>query len=408
MGLAACVVVAAALPTFVLPVVQQFGVVQWEDPLFTAQIAKFHSLREALTAPQVWQGLYRPVSANLYYYVGERVVGGGVAAAHFYGVVNVLVFLLNALLVFALARRYVSLGAALVVGALFASRNAATETLIAASQMQTLLPATFGLAMLLALTRSPGSNQRTSPFLAGICLLLALLSKESALSLVPVWWMAVYLEGPRRGAWRSQLLTYLLPCSIAVAWAALVRHQLDLVRWSYETRLGVLAGHYVEYAAAFLNGATSPIVVPVYPCLMMDAFPVITWLRDNHLARLLIVLTVVAAFIGALALRHVQSVIAAPRARAWAGLALGIALFAFTLTPTAILKDRELLYYAYLPHLGLSLASGAFVSLVFVPLLRRVSSSRHHSPREFATHWRANPSAMNESARSSAGVGRST
>ena len=109
--------------TFSGRIVRNFGQPHWEDKLFFGHVERMDSIAETFRHGSYWKGLYRPLSTNLYYYVGHRVFAHHLPVYH---ALNVASFLMNALLAFWVCRSFASVPASLAVAALFGSRLAST------------------------------------------------------------------------------------------------------------------------------------------------------------------------------------------------------------------------------------------------------------------------------------------
>lgn len=160
-------------------------------------------------------------------------------------------------LVFVLARRLgLGVAAAAVLTVLFGVHPVHTESVAWISALNDPLYALFGLATLLAWIAYRDRGSEGSPWMAGALLLLALLSKELAIALIPV----ILLLDAARGHWRVQFATAYAPLFLAVAvWylaRTLVFESLDAGLTRQSSDYGVSAARLAMLRVELLGGYT--------------------------------------------------------------------------------------------------------------------------------------------------------
>ena len=118
----------------------------WEDQrFFDHDRTTIHALRDCFVQPALWPGLYRPLTTNCYYYVGGWLFGHQIEVYH---AINVLLYGLNALLLYGFVRHLVARPYALLAALLFVSRAAHVEVITNTVEFQVLLATFFALTAL--------------------------------------------------------------------------------------------------------------------------------------------------------------------------------------------------------------------------------------------------------------------
>jgi tetratricopeptide (TPR) repeat protein len=163
-----------------------------DDYLFLDAVRRF-PLGELLTGRHAIEGYYRPVSRELYFWIGDRVFGLSAGALHG---LNALLFAASAALVFNLARRWSGARAAWIAVALFVVFPAGGALLAWVSCAQDLVALALTLAALVLATR--GRHAWTGP-----AVFLAALSKETAW-VAPLMLAAVDVA-TRPGPWGARV-----------------------------------------------------------------------------------------------------------------------------------------------------------------------------------------------------------
>jgi len=195
-------------------IVGNWHVAQWEDAMFFRYNAdQIHSLWDCFAKRGAWPGLYRPLTTNLYYYVGSMALGYRVEAYHF---INLAFLILNALLLYRLATLFSGPWWALIPPVLFASRLALVEIVLHTFEFQGLLCVFFTILSVDLFVRSRKSESSWMLTLSALAFCLALLSKESATVLPALLILYGWLFDDRIVS-----RPYLVHPMIALSWAIL-------------------------------------------------------------------------------------------------------------------------------------------------------------------------------------------
>src|SRR5438477_5356119 len=164
----------------------------WEDfRHFRHNRDQVHSLRDCFVKPSAWAGAeatYRPLSANLYYFVGRTLFANRPQAYH---LLDAATYLLNGVLLLLLARELLPDLPALVGPVLFVSRSAHEQDIAYTSNFDTLSYAALCLLGLLLFVRGRRRERRAGEVAAVAAFAIALLCKEAAI----VWPALVTLYG---------------------------------------------------------------------------------------------------------------------------------------------------------------------------------------------------------------------
>lgn len=299
--------------------------------------------------------LYRPLT--MLTYAANVRLGGGAAAFH---VVNVLLHAAVSVLAFLLLERLAGgLALAAATAGLFAVHPIHTEAVTGIVGRAELLAALFGLLALLALARGArevGRARLTWSLASATALAAAVLSKESAVTFVPlglVLWL--WLRG--WAAWRSGLAALVPHGAMLVAYLA---WRASLVGALTTGAPPAFIDNPLAHVAAPVRLATAVVILAQYLGLLTlpltlssdysyDQVPLVTSATDPRLLAALAVLLALTAALAILARR-------AP-VLGLAGLlfAIPLALTANILFPIGTIKAERLLYA---PSLGWCLAAG--------------------------------------------------
>jgi protein O-mannosyl-transferase len=172
------------------------------------------NLREVLFSPDVVKPYYRPLN-RASYLLDYQLFG---LNPFWFHAVNIVIHLLNALLLYLVARRlFEDRSAALVAALLFAVHPANSEAVNFISARNTLLALFFSLASLLAFLEAPEKGVRWL-FLSAVLFFLGLLSKETAFMLLAI--ITIYTFSPSPGLSEKTLrdkLISLLPYVFGVS-----------------------------------------------------------------------------------------------------------------------------------------------------------------------------------------------
>jgi hypothetical protein len=311
----------------------------WEDwRFFRHNKAHIASLADGFTQPSVWPGLYRPLSTNIYYYVGRRLFGTRVEAYH---LVNAAVFAANAVLLFLVGRRWLPGAWSLLPPLLFASRVAHDQVLCFTSEFQALSSVFLTLVATLLFLEGRARESRRLELAALAPFALALLCKETS-----VVWPAILLAHARLldrpGSWRRCLPAL----AVAGGWAVLfvlARHVVgagEPTGFAYDASpalLGRVSAHLLTFSNLLAYTTSLDVPLPAVVELWSD-----TWVVRVGLAALLAV--------------EARLLLWRPASRALAAAALGFAWFLLGVAPFLFLEDRLFMRYGYFAHAGLALA----------------------------------------------------
>ena len=355
---------------------ENLSVVHWEDIAFARHnAANIHSLRDCFTQRPLWPGLYRPLTTNLYYYLGGVVFDNRIEVYH---CINAFLYLANALLLYFICRRLLPGWWALVPPVLFVSRLSHVEVIINTCEFQTLLAVCLSLTAIW-LFMSARQMPRQSPksrllyTISLVCYVLALLSKETALVL-PAILLAYGLMYDKRRAWRL----YAALAAVTAGYILLFRYVLRGVTdyeptgFSFNTGLNHILAGFASYLLAFINLVTyrleSVVMVPAIPGLAAS------WPARALFAA---ACAVCAAYMalraaagggpppdierGQVNLQNRGADGTSPgKYRLWGdAMAWGFAFFVAASSPYVILKSRLFMRYGYAGHAGLAIAAGA-------------------------------------------------
>jgi hypothetical protein len=324
---------------------------QWEDRVFIQHgTREVGSLGDCFTKRPVWPGLYRPLTTNLYYFVGRKVFANRIEVHH---LINVVFYLANGFLLFLVCRRVLAYPGALIPPVLFVSRFSHVEVVSNTCEFQSLLSVFFTLlAIDLFIAGRSGRPSREQWSLVAFA--LALFSKETAVVLpallIVYWWLFDEV-----GSWRR----YLAPWGVAVIWAVLFALVFRRVSdsaptgFSYDLSFWKVAGDYAAYLLAFVNLLTHDLANVVIT-------PAVASLAATFPARV----GVIALFAVALTVAVFHKRFRGARAGLVRVFALGVLFFGVATAPYVILEARLFMRYAYLGHAGLAISSGALLLAV--------------------------------------------
>jgi hypothetical protein len=343
------------------------AIAHWEDRDFIRHNASnVHSLQDCFTERPLWPGLYRPLTTNLYYYLGRLLFANRIEAHH---IMNVALCLINAFLLYLICLRLLPGWWALLPPVLFASRFSHVEVVLNTCEVQTLLSVFF---MLLALNlfmsaRAGGKRYLFALSLVSYC--LALLSKETALVL-PAILVAYGVLYDERRKW----VYYVIPAGLALAWVALYLLVFRAVTdyeptgFTYSSGAGHLLTNYAAYVLAFVNLLTHRLgdLAMVRP---------VSRAAGTAAARVLFAACAMACAaylcLPGKTTRHMQD---RPRAAAF-----GFAFFLIALSPYVILESRLFMRYAYAGHAGLAISAGALLYYVVTTVSQRAGKGTEHA-----------------------------
>lgn len=332
-------------------------VAHWEDISFMRHNASnVDSIKDCFTERPLWPGLYRPLTTNLYYYVGRVVFGNRIEVYH---AINVGLYLANALLLYVICLKLLPGWWALIPPVLFASRYSHVEVVLNTCEIQTLLSVFFTLLALVLFmsARRGGSRYRYMFSLAAYC--LALFSKETAI-VFPAVLVAYGLLYDERRAWPQYIPPVVLTCAYVVLYVFVLRGVTDHEPTGFAYGFGAphLLTNYAAYGLTFVNLLT----YRLQNLAMVGSVP---HLAATTVARMLLAATAVACAVYYLSVLIYK--------KGWTtrmqAAAFGFAFYLITLSPYVILESRLFMRYAYIGHAGVAITAGAILYYVLDSLL---------------------------------------
>jgi hypothetical protein len=367
---AVTIVIAAFAAVHGTRVIDNLPSVHWEDKAFFQYVQEnIASVGDCVSHVGYWPGLYRPLSTNLYYYLGHVLAGDSVVVLH---AVNMVVLLANALLLAWIALEVLEPPWAALVGAFAVSRHALVEIVLHTCEMQGLLYVLFGLAAckasLAARTHQSGRLVAASALFA----FLAMFAKEAAIS-VPIvlfaWsrlgsYPSSRVAAPPQAARQSSRIDALLGWSRGAGYLAAPLMGTAaavpvFVLWAWPAWHGRGTGFRYDFSVAHVIKAFA-----VHLCdfsnVLVDAdkdpdmsprvLALVSYRPVTVAVTLLLGLELVVLIRPALA--------STPTRRA---LAFGFALFVIATLPFAFFEERLPMRYSYFGHAGLAICAAALV-----------------------------------------------
>jgi hypothetical protein len=340
------------------------SVVHWEDTVFLRHnTAAIRTLGDCFTKRPVWPGLYRPLTTNLYYYLGRTLFSDRIEAYH---LVNVVLYLANGLLLYLICTSFFPGFWALVPPTVFVSRYAHIEVVYNTCEFQTLLSVFFTFLAFNLFIMARMRRRLLLEVLSIGAFVLALLSKETAV-VFPALLLAYGRLFDKRRAWHHYLPSIGVAAIWMVLFAAILRGVTgnEPTGFTYSLALKDLLGNYSAYLLAFLNLLT----YRLDSIVMVEAIPPLasSWLMKAMFA--VLVSASVAAFV--LHSRLQRHRFWRPYAEFAKPLLLGLAFFVITTSPYAILESRLFMRYGYVGHAGLAVCAGGLIWMIVTLLLRR-------------------------------------
>jgi protein O-mannosyl-transferase len=348
-------------------IVSNWHVATWEDSVFSEyNLYEIHSLRDCFEKRGAWPGLYRPLTTNLYYYVGSVGLGNRVEAYHF---INVVLLILNAILLYRLATLFLGPWWSLIPSFLFASRLALVEVALYATEFQGLLYVFFTIVSVDLFIRSRKSTNKWMLTLSALAFCLALLSKESAIVLPALLIVYGWLFDDQ-----VAIRPYLVHPMIAVSWAILFILVLRPLShnqptgFSYDFSVSNVLRNYTTYFLDFSNCLLQPLIERITPALPahVSGFGGISYAMPARAAAFA-GSWYVRLFFGALIISE-STLLWFPKLLRTEGMrivAFGFGWFLIATLPFAIFENRLFMRYSYLGHAGLALCAGAIVRGAF-------------------------------------------
>jgi hypothetical protein len=327
-------------------IAENWHAIQGEDTLFFQyNDANIHSLSDCFVKRGVWAGLYRPLSTNLYYYLGSRLLDNRIESYH---VINLVFVILNAVLLFRLAESLLGTWCAMIPAVLFASRIAMVEVVLNTCEFQGLSYTFFTIISIDLFVRSYRSDSSWPLTLSAFAFVLALLSKESAIVLPAI--LIVY-------GWLFEdsifTLRYFVHALIALLWVILFVAVLRPLFGNQATGFGYdfsVSNILRNYDAHFLD-FSNLLLTPLESYVMPDSVAVLAGKLYVRLLFCVLTLSEIA-------------ILLFPRFLRPQGLRVvvfGFAWFLIATLPFTIFADRLFMRYSYLGHAGLALCVGGLV-----------------------------------------------
>jgi hypothetical protein len=312
---------------------------------FQHNAAEIHSVLDCFDKPSAWHGLYRPLTTNLYFYVGRKVLNNRIEAYHS---INLVFVILNAVLLYRLAELFLGPWWAIVPSFLFVSRLAMVEVVLNACEFQGLLYAFFTLLSADLFIRSRKSESVTQLTLSAIAFSLALISKESAIVLPAILIVYGRLYGDRVTS-RPYLVYPIIALSWVVLFVLVIRPHFEyqVTGFTYDLSPSNVLRNYGAYLLDFSNWLLAPL-------RDVRMLPQIVTLAGTLYMRLLIAALIVVQ----IALFLFPTMLKTQDQRL---VAFGFAWFLIATLPFTIFEDRLFMRYSYLGHAGLALCVGAML-----------------------------------------------
>ena len=315
-------------------------VLQWEDQgFFQYNIENIHRFADCFLHRGAWPGLYRPLTTNLYYFLGLRLFDNRIEVYH---AINLIFLVLNSLLFYHLAALFLGETWGLIPLALFASRLAMIEVVLHTCEFQGLLCAFFSLLSIDLFIRARVSGGRWRDWCSIVSFVLALLSKESAAVLPGILLVFGWLFDSRltKRPYSAHAIT-------AVVWAVAFREILRQDQPSgfiYDLSVANVLGNYAAHALDFSNYLLNPLDDRMAPC--------VTWLANMWLVKTLVAVTI----LGEITLIAFSRFVKSEGVRV---VVFGVAWFFVSTLPFAVFEGRLFMRYSYFGHAGLALCAGA-------------------------------------------------
>jgi hypothetical protein len=356
--IALLIIVAAFSAVHGKRVVANYSTYQWEDRIFIRHnAATIHSLTDCFTQPPAWPGLYRPLSTNLYYFLGRKVFSNAIGAHH---LINVTIYVVNGLLLYLISLNFMPRVWAYVAAGTFVSRLSHVEVVLNTCEIQSLLAVFFTLSALQLFILARRRKQTWLEWPALGAFLLALFSKETSLVfpalLVFYWWLF-----DDRRAWQH----YLAPILASVVWVllfALLFRGVTSHRptgFSYDFSIS----HLLEAGAAYFLTFFNSLSLRLESIVMVPGIAAAARTALVRAAFGLLVVVVTVFFV----LRPGQRQGRASSARV---LILGFMFFLAGVAPYLILESRLFMRYGYFGHAGLAISGAVVVRETLAALAR--------------------------------------
>jgi hypothetical protein len=336
-----------------------FSEPQWEDRAFIRHSeATIHSLGDCFTERPLWPGLYRPLTTNLYYFVGRKLFSNHIGVHH---LINVSVYLANGFLLYLICLSFLPRLWSLVPPVFLVSRFSHVEVVSNTCEFQTLASVFFTLLALKLFMMGRLRGGRLFGNLSLVAFVLALFSKETALVFPALLAAFVWFFG-KRPAWRSLILPTLVAALWTILFAAVFRGASDFqsTGFVYNFSVSHLLGDYTAHLLTFFNWLT-------YRLEDIIMIPRISELAGTTLLQVCLLVVVAASIIFGSIHRKSQSTFAA----SGRVLVFGFVFFMIAVAPYVILESRLFMRYGYFAHVGLAICGGALLHKIVSTISRK-------------------------------------
>jgi hypothetical protein len=329
-------------------IVEFWHTANWEDAVFFQYTSgQIHSLVDCIRDKGPWPGLYRPLTTNLYYYLGGLALGNRVEAYHF---VNLVFLIINALLLYRLALFFLEPWWAIIAPILSISRVALVQVVLFTTEFQGLLYVFFTILSVNLFISSRKSESTRMLTLSAISFCLALFSKEAALVLpaLLILYGRLFDDRPTVGP-------YLLHPLLAVSWLMLFFFVLrplygnQPTGFAYDLSLSNLLRNYATYLFGFSNWTMSSMEYYAIPGVIPLGLATFAGTWYIRLFSSLLILLELALFFSPKHLKNQNLRV----------IAFGFGWFLITTFPFVIFENRLFMRYSYLGHVGLALCAAA-------------------------------------------------
>lgn len=387
-------IIVAFIATHGVRFFENLAQTHWEDELFFNHSAqKVNSVVDCFLAEPLWSGLYRPLTTNCYYYFGRHAFGNRIEIYH---AINAVMICMTGWLLYFLFRnllwdgnllrddaaqeRSVFAAVAIIPALLFVTRRAHVEVVLNTVEFQAIFYVFAGLMMLLLVTTFPTGEQSRRGFtikLVGgaMCLFVALLSKEAAVSIGAIW--IVFLVLLKR---KADGVAFLLPIVITAVWGGLFvglfrgMSKYETTGFTYLPTLDNILTNYAVYFFSFFNWTVvSSNVVMSERAIALAS---LQWGRGTVLLLLFfavgIVLYATVQTVSYILNRESRASTknndvgdgsaATLLARYSLNVGFSIAFFFLATAPFVFFEDRLFARYGYLGHAGVAMAIGFLIA----------------------------------------------
>ncbi|MGD1048899.1 MAG: hypothetical protein ABR899_09155 [Candidatus Krumholzibacteriaceae bacterium] len=334
-----------------------FHETQWEDAQFLRHYeTAIQSLPDCFTRMSVFQGLYRPLTTNLYYFAGEKLFGGRIEVYH---AISVVVYLANGFLLYLICLNLLPGLWAYGPPIIFVSRFSNVEILRNSVEFQSLLSTFFVLLALKLFIESRARGRWLFGLLSMAAFGLALFSRETAAVFPALLVVYGWLLDRQFSVWRY-LVAILAACLLiglfALAFLSVVNHTKAPL--TYDVSFSNIVRNYSAYLLAFMNILTyrlqSVLMVPAIYDLSSAL-----WMR-----------TALTVLFGACAVFFViQRRLRGRYADSARVFAFGLLLFAIVTAPYVVLHERLFMRYGYFGCAGLAISSGILLQEIATSIM---------------------------------------